>query len=94
MSGDSWKQSEHQVALRSAKSLETIEHLACDLSEKHSSDYVDTRINSVMETAASGVFMKCLVNKKYNKRLSPVAAGSIANVRGLKNNRSGYTYFD
>ena len=65
------EKSEYQVALRSSKCLAILENLACDLCEKPSSDYLSTQINTLIETAANGLFKKHFLNKKIEQKCFP-----------------------
>ena len=84
-----------------------IENLACDLCEKPSSDYLSTQINTLIETAANGLFKKHLVNKKLEQKCFPSNSWFDSECKLLKNevNRFGHqhdiaipknsdTYFD
>ena len=101
------KQSEYQVALRSSKCLAIIENLACDLCEKPSSDYLSTQINTLIETAANGLFKKHLLYKKLEHKCFLSNSWFDSECKLLKNevNRFGHqhdiaipknsdTYFD
>ena len=50
------RRNKYQVALRSVKSLEIIlKEISLCLSEKPSSDYLNTQINTLVETANNGL---------------------------------------
>ena len=94
------KQSEYHVALRSAKCLEITGNLACNLSEKPSSDYLNTQIITLIETAANGLFKKCHVDKKKDNRFDSEcktlknAVDTFGHQHDIAIPRNSDTYFD
>ena len=78
------KQNEYQVALRSSKCLDITENLDCALCEKPSSDYLNTQINTLIETT-EGLFKKYLVNKKIEQKCFPSNSWFDSECKILKN---------